>query len=143
MGYSTYFSGVFQLSRRLTVTEQETFNAISGTGGFVERLEALTEEHDDKSPGSDCPWRITGDEGTFLEDIGEEKMNNWDKWLVYLCEHFFNPTGIKINGRITWHGEDTGDAGVVFARDNEIRLVNIDEMPEPDWTQPDPDKVPG
>ena len=138
MGYSTYFSGIFKLSRKLTVTERETFNAVSGTGAFVERLGALTEEHEESSPDSECPWRLAGDDNK-LEDAAEEKMYNWSEWLEYLCEHVFVPAGIKVNGQVTWHGEDTGDAGVIFVKDNDVRLRSIDEMPEPDWTQPEPD----
>jgi len=138
MGYSTYFAGSFQLSRKLTVTEQETFNAITGTGDLAEHMEGLQEKHEDLVPRSECPWKITGDDR--LEDVAEEKMNQWDEWLKYICANVFEPAGVKTNGRVTWHGEDTGDAGMIFVKDNEVRLVSIDDMPEPDWTQPEEDE---
>jgi len=127
MGYSTYFSGSIQLDRTLSVTEADT-------------IRAFYDESPDGAPGSSCVWTVS-EAGDTLETHDEEKMYDWAEWLRYICDNVLKPAGVKATGRVTWHGEDIGDAGVIFVKDNEVRLVNIDEMPEPDWTQPDPDMV--
>jgi hypothetical protein len=123
MGYTTYFTGSFELSRKLTVTEQETIRA------FYDDYDDLDENYPDlpKSPGSSCVWTVS-DEGDAIEPLAEEKMYHWDDWIRYICEHVLEPAGVKANGRSVWHGEDVGDSGVIFVKDNRVRLVNIEEL---------------
>lgn len=138
MGYSTYFTGAFQLSRKLTVSERETFNAITGTGDLAEHLDDLHEEHQELVPRTDCPWMVSED-GDELTTIDEEKMYEHEEWLQYIFDNVLTDAGVQANGRMTWHGEDIGDSGVFFVKDNEVRTRCIDEMPEPNWSEPDPD----
>lgn len=124
MGYSTYFSGEFRLSARLTTSQ-------------VAEIQRLTEI--DGSPDGvfvgPCVWHVgPGDQSLVPEH--DEKVYGWRRWLVYLLENVLEPDGVRANGRVYWHGEDVGDAGIIFVRDNKVRFFSIEEVPEPDWGTP-------
>lgn len=122
MGYSTYFTGGFKLSKKLT---DKRIVALATLCDY-------TAEMPNDAPDSECPWRVCSN-GRGLEDAAEEKMYNWDTWLEYLIENYFKPWGVQLEGKVTWQGEDTGDSGVIFAKGHQVKFVSIDEMPEPDW----------
>ena len=66
-----------------------------------------------------CQWTINED-GTCLEWDGGEKFYNYVEWLKYLIQHFFDKWGVKLNGEITWEGEDSEDMGKIVVVDNEV-----------------------
>ena len=105
------------------------FNSASGEigwkeydGDWVKRDEMKKVLNADKikQPGLWCQWRLD-DEGTLAWD-GSEKFYNYIEWLQYLIVHFFEPWGIKLNGEITWQGEDSSDIGKIVVRDNAIAI---------------------
>lgn len=121
MGYSTYFEGVFELNRKLTVSELETMSTLADWG----------EDDPEDAPGSECQWVIDEiDNQQILRHDYEEKFNDWDEWLQYLAKQF-ESWGVKMNGSVVWQGEGTGDCGMIYVNDNEVRFVPIREMPEP------------
>ena len=73
-----------------------------------------------KQPGLWCQWRLD-DESTLAWD-GSEKFYHYIEWLQYLIAHFFEPWGIKLNGEITWQGEDSSDIGKIVVRNNAIAI---------------------
>ena len=75
-----------------------------------------------KQPGLWCQWRL--DDETTLSWDGSEKFYNYIEWLQYLIAHFFEPWGIKVNGEVTWQGEDNADIGKIIVKDNEIEIYN-------------------
>lgn len=75
-----------------------------------------------KQPGLWCQWRL--DDETTLAWDGSEKFYNYIEWLQYLIAHFFEPWGIKVNGEVTWQGEDNADIGKIIVKDNEIEIYN-------------------
>ena len=74
-----------------------------------------------KQPGLWLQWRLN-DEGTELSWDGGEKFYNYIEWLEYLIVHFFKPWKIKLNGEITWQGEDSSDIGKIVVVDNKIEI---------------------
>lgn len=122
MGYSTYFSGRIELDKPLTASSITT----------IETLCDYTAPNPSDAPEGECVWKASSD-GRFIESLNEEKMYRWDDWLEYLLETVVAPEGIKANGRVIWQGENTDDSGTIFVKDNRMKLVSIDEMPEPDW----------
>lgn len=70
-------------------------------------------------PGLWCQWIIEGNE--LVWDEGE-KFYNYIEWLKYLIENFFEPLGYKLNGTITWDGEDSDDFGVINVTDNVVDI---------------------
>ena len=121
MGYSTSFDGSFELSEKLAVSQLETLRSFRDYDNLPEG-----------APDAECPWEVTDDE-LHLEVLGEEKMKEWAEWLTYICEHVLVPGGATLSGSVVWQGEDIGDCGVIFVKDNQVRFVGIHEMPEPNW----------
>ena len=72
-------------------------------------------------PGLWCQW-TTDEEGTCLEWDGGEKFYNYVEWLKYLINHFFEKWGVKLNGEITWVGEDSEDMGKIVVVDNVVTV---------------------
>jgi hypothetical protein len=77
-----------------------------------------------KQPGLWCQWRLD-DESTLAWD-GSEKFYNYIEWLQYLIVHFFEPWGIKLNGEITWQGEENSDMGKIEVIDNVINIYETE-----------------
>ena len=72
-------------------------------------------------PGLWCQW-TTDEEGTCLEWDGGEKFYYYVEWLKYLINHFFDKWGVKLNGEITWVGEDSEDMGKIVVVDNVVTV---------------------
>lgn len=72
-------------------------------------------------PGLWCQWVI--DENNELIWDGGEKFYNYVEWLQYYIKHFFEPWGVKLNGEITWQGEDSTDLGKIVVVDNELTAL--------------------
>ena len=105
------------------------FNAASGeiawkdyNGDWAKREELQKALNADKikQPGLWCQWRL--DDETTLSWDGSEKFYNYIEWLQYLIVHFFEPWGIKVNGEVTWQGEDSNDMGKIIVTDNVIEI---------------------
>ena len=77
-----------------------------------------------------CQWVPTDDGGT-IEWNGAEKFYNYIEWLQYFVDHFFKPWGRVLNGSVRWAGEELGDCGVIFAKDNQIAAVEVEEPKSP------------
>lgn len=77
-------------------------------------------------PGLWCQWVITKD-GNELEWNEAEKFYYYVEWLKYLINHFFEEWGIKLNGEISWEGEDSDDTGKIVVEDNIINIVSKNE----------------
>ena len=41
-----------------------------------------------------------------------------------MITHFFQPWGIKLNGEVSWEGENSSDIGEIIVKDN-IITVNL------------------
>lgn len=125
MGYSTFFHGHFDLSRKLTASETTT----------LELLENYEAAYPSDTPSySLCKWTVReqGDKSILLHNDGE-KFYEYVEWLEYIGK-LFTEWGVMMNGKVIWHGEDVMDAGVLFVKDNKVWAKHICEMPEPDWT---------
>ena len=72
-------------------------------------------------PGLWCQWVIT-DDGKYLEWDGGEKFYEYVDWLVYMIGNFFAPLGYKLNGEVTFDGEDYDDIGVIYVKDNFVEV---------------------
>ena len=119
---------------RMGQTEDETVidgNAASGevawrdyNGDWDLRTKLETEINADiiKQPGLWCQWRLE-DESTLAWD-GGEKFYSYIEWLQYLTIHFFEPWGIKLNGEVTWEGEESGDVGKIVVTDNVVEVYD-------------------
>jgi hypothetical protein len=81
-------------------------------------------------PGLWCQWTIQdgGDHGEedgtqVLAWDGGEKFYEYIAWLKYYINKFFEPWGIKLNGEVTWEGEDSEDFGKIVVVDNVVKIL--------------------
>jgi len=109
MGYTTEFDGKFKFSKELTMSQYKTLK------DFAEQ------RHGDnlECPSFYCQW-VPTDDGKYLEWDGNEKFYSYIEWLEILIEKFFNPWKIKLNGEVTWEGEESGDLGKIVVKNNVV-----------------------
>lgn len=107
----------------------QCFNGDLGVEGeyFIGGEQDIINGHDDSvldynRPGGNasglwCQWVI--EDGALRWDYGE-KFYCYDTWLRYLIKNFFAPSGIVLNGDVTWQGEDYDDFGCLHVENNEL-----------------------
>ena len=76
-------------------------------------------------PGLWCKWiPCPADEPVHgIVWSGAEKFYYYTEWLVYLNEHFLRPWGYVLNGEVEWSGEEHGDVGKIYVKDNAVKAV--------------------
>ncbi|SDV49238.1 hypothetical protein [Chitinasiproducens palmae] len=111
MGYSTRFSGVLSLSRKLILKEAR----------------AILEFNDEPSKIENPPvrgymqWVPTETLDGIMWDQGE-KFYDYIEWLTWLCD-LLKTWGISVSGRLIWAGEDTDDVGEITVSDNVVSSI--------------------
>ena len=101
-------------------TEGEYF--VGGLGFCGQDSDASVLDHNypaKTQPGLWCQWKVTED---ALEWDGGEKFYNYEEWLEYLIDNFFEPLGYILNGEIAWQGEENDDFGTISVEDNIISM---------------------
>jgi hypothetical protein len=141
MGYSVFFEGSLAIEPALTPEQVHTLTVFARTGrtprvsseapatqivgesfvmqvtedahfenasadGLSERLEG--------QPSRYCCWRPTPD-GRSLEWDGCEKFGQYEPWTRFLIETFFAPWERRLEGRISWRGEDGATGALVVS----------------------------
>lgn len=146
MGYTTDFSGRFDLNQPLTPFMKEfltNFNEtrrmkrnlpekfgiegeffVEGEGfGSQRETEAKSVLNMNEPPSTQpslwCQWTPTSDD-CGIEWDGGEKFYNYTEWLVYLIHKVLAPNGYVLNGKVIWHGEETGDVGKIIVENNRV-----------------------
>ena len=80
-----------------------------------------------------CPWAPNVDGTEILED-GSEKAYGYVEWIEYLVTCFLEPWGYKLNGEVSWSGEDSDDRGTIYVKDNVVEGVpDVISNPGPSW----------
>lgn len=95
---------------------------IGGTGIFGQNADiSVLDENRPAStqPGLWCQW-IINEKDNCLEWDGGEKFYEYEEWLDYLIDNFFEPLGYTLNGDIQWQGEDSDDCGTIHVENNFI-----------------------
>ena len=115
MGYSTYFSGKFEVTPPLT---EKTVPEICSSDW---------EEEQGLSWGM-CDWEFSSN-GSTIEHSGSEKSYSQELWLQAIIDTIA-PLGHKINGKVIWQGENVGDCGVIWVKANIIRSKDIKKLIE-------------
>jgi hypothetical protein len=93
----------------------------NGDWELHEKLEIELNKDKRRQPSLWLQW-VLNDEGTQLVWDGGEKFYKYIEWLEYLVQHFFEPWGIKLNGSVTWEGEESSDVGKIVITDNVIEV---------------------
>jgi len=144
MGYTTDFSGQFQLNKELspkmsqflklfneTRRMKRNVDEVFGVNGefFVFGGGSFGQDHETNvidfngppstQPGLWCQWTPTSD-NMGIEWDGGEKFYNYTEWLVYLIHKVLAPNGYVLNGVVEWDGEGRGDFGEITVVDNRV-----------------------
>jgi hypothetical protein len=120
MGYSTDFTGSFELDKPLTPEDLAVLAKINDTRHEPNR--DYGGNPDAEFPGYYCQWEVTARNPQSLKWDGGEKFYNYSEWLEYLLERFFAPRGYVLNGEVTWSGEDPKDVGCLSVKDNVLTV---------------------
>ena len=144
MGYTTDFSGRFELNkqlspkmaqylklfnetRRMKRNTDEVFGVqgeffVFGGGDFGQNHEPNIIDYNEPpatQPSLWNQWTPSDDLMAIEWDCGE-KFYNYTEWLVYLIHKILAPNGYVLNGVVTWQGEETGDVGEIFVENNRV-----------------------
>lgn len=151
MGYTTDFSGQFELdkplapkmkkfltmfneTRRMKRNVDEAFGIdgeffVFGTGSYgQDRDDSIIDYNQQPStqPSLWCQWVPTED-GTAIEWDGGEKFYAYSEWLFYLINKVLAPNGYTLNGTVIWQGEETGDVGKIHVVNNVVTVAPWDD----------------
>lgn len=149
MGYTTEFQGQLEFNKpldeetrtflkklstsRRMARKMDPIYGIEGEfyvdgGGFMgqDRDNTIIDynEPPKTQPGLWCHWTPTED-GTALEWDGGEKFYNYVEWLEYIIVAILTPRKYKINGTLTWRGENFDDVGKITVKNNKITVKKI------------------
>jgi len=144
MGYTTNFTGQFNLDKPLSDKDYEFLRKLNETRRMIRNLppkygvdgeffvdgSGLAGQDRDKTiidyncppstqPGLWCGWMPTDDK-TGIEWDGREKFYNYIKWIEYIVEKILIPRGYVLNGEVSWIGEDPSDLGLIVVKNNEV-----------------------
>lgn len=146
MGYTTDFSGSFQLDKPLDADtkallvglsttrrmKRQGLDAMYGVDGefyFNPNSDSSGQERDasivdyntppSTQPGLWCQWTPSED-GTEIVWDGGEKFYYYTEWITYLIDAILKPRGYVLNGEVEWQGEDPNDFGKIVVLDNTV-----------------------
>ena len=144
MGYTTDFSGRFELNqqlspkmaqylklfnetRRMKRNTDEVFGVqgefyVFGGGDFGQDHEPNIIDFNEPpttQPSLWNQWTPTQD-GMGIEWDNGEKFYNYTEWLVYLIHKILAPNGYILNGVVEYSGEEMGDVGEIVVVNNRV-----------------------
>jgi hypothetical protein len=144
MGYTTEFSGKFNLNKKLDDKlhlflvkfsdsrrmgrklppeygiDGEFFVDGSGCVGSPDANKDSIIDYNappSTQPGLWCQWKPTAD-GMAIEWDGGEKFYDYREWIVYIIQNFLHPAGYILNGFVSYRGESARDYGGLIIKDN-------------------------
>ena len=151
MGYTTDFLGHFIIDKKV---DEDTFNLMNGLAGsrrmkrsglpdkygvegeFYFETENMGQNKNPlmgeiveyntpprTQPSLWLQWVVEDDHQTIRWD-GSEKFYNYIGWIKYLIEKILKPRGYKVNGAVSWQGEDKEDVGTINITENVVSFVS-------------------
>jgi hypothetical protein len=75
--------------------------------------------------GGYLKWVVNGSHRDRIEWDGEEKFYYYTEWLTWLCR-YLSVHGYRVNGHISWSGEETSDVGVLKVVHNIVTEIRRD-----------------
>lgn len=144
MGYTTDFSGRFELNkelspkmakflnlfnetRRMKRNTDEVFGIegeffVFGSGSYGQDNEPNVIDFNEPPTTQPSLWNkwLPTDDGMGIEWSGEEKFYGYTEWLVYLIHKILAPNGYVLNGVVEYSGEEPGDCGEIVVVDNRV-----------------------
>lgn len=131
MGYTTLFEGIFRLNRALTPEHKAVLDELAQEEHVPGEDGKPLRAADSGRPCRYCQWVPTPDGTGIMWDMNE-KFYGWLEWLQYIIDRRLRPWGYLLNGEVRWQGEEGGDSGVIYVKDNRVEAVP-DVNPGPSW----------
>lgn len=149
MGYTTDFSGEFELNKPLDNETYDFLVKLNDTRRMARKVdkkfgvegEFFVDGDDDADedyfrdkensniidynvppktqPGLWCQWAPTDDRNAIEWD-GGEKFYAYVEWLEYIIKNVLKPKGYKLNGEVEYQGETPKDFGKIVVTDNVV-----------------------
>lgn len=111
MGYSTGFTGAFELDKQLSLDDYR----------FLIEYNKTRHEKEEGQPEDSywCQWVPTEDGRGIKWDEGE-KFYYYVEWLQYLIDRILQPKGYNLTGEVTYQGETASDFGKLIIKDSVV-----------------------
>lgn len=148
MGYSTEFTGVLKLDKKLDIDAYNLLKGLSQTRRMARNVEGYgvegefyapnklwgndffeDEELDNllhnyntppvSQPGLWCDFEPTED-GMGIQWNGKEKTYHGAEWIHYICTHILEPAGYTLNGTMKAQGEERDDQWSIIVENNNV-----------------------
>ena len=146
MGYTTEFSGRFEIDRPVDEETSKLINGLNETrrmardvddkygieGEFyIEGKGYMGQDRDDTiidynrhprtQPSLWCRWELSEDR-KYIQWDGGEKFYEYVDWLKYLIKKILAPREYILNGEVEWFGEDYNDRGLIIVKNNVVEI---------------------
>ncbi len=121
MGYTTIFTGGFNLDKPLTAAHRRLIEGVTQARHQEECL-----------PSHYCQWKVD-ETGTKIIWDGGEKFYGHIEWLG-IIKLFLELLGYEMSGKIFWRGEERGDVGTIKIRNGLVKVWSAAANNEPEST---------
>ncbi len=115
MGYSTDFSGQFDIDRPVDKKTADVLRAIK------EIRRDPKNRIFDAMPDTWCQWELSEENDALMWD-GGEKFYAYVEWIKFIVTFILEPQGYKVNGEVQWQGEENEDMGIIRIEDNKFSI---------------------
>ena len=75
----------------------------------------------DCQPSLWCKWHYNEKDNTIEWD-GAEKFYEYIEWIEYMIKNILELRDYKLNGSVTWEGEEGDDLGEISIRNNKVTV---------------------
>ena len=137
MGYSVYYCGDVSVEPPLSEEDAATFLEIVNdkrtdrTKAFFDLVAASNES---QTPYSVGLLELSEDRAQILPETDESRPGA-GTWLQLVVHHFLAPKGYSVEGEITWNGDEAEDRGCIYAKGQQVDVVDdCIENPGPSWS---------
>ena len=136
MGYSVSYCGDINVEPSLTEEDVATFLEIVNdrrtdrTKPFFDLVAACNES---QTPYSIGLLELSEDRAQILPETDESRAGA-GTWLQLVVQHFLAPKGYSVEGEIKWNGDEAEDRGCIYAKGQQVEVVDDRiENPGPSW----------
>ncbi len=109
MGYTTTFTGQFDLDKQLTLDDYN----------FLKHLGEDYADSEEGQPDAYCQWVPTEDGKGIAWNQGE-KFYEYKEWLQWIIDKVLAPKGYILSGFVAYQGEEVGDSGSLIVKDGKV-----------------------
>jgi hypothetical protein len=135
MADSIYYDGEVNVHPALTEEDAATFRELV-TDTRTDRTKPFFDLA--ANPESQVPYytgllELNDDEDQILPET-EDSRPGAGTWLQLVVKHFLAPKGYTVEGEIKWRGDDPEDRGCIYAKGQQVEVVDDRiENPGPSW----------